>query len=836
MELIIDGQILYLINIIYCFLMVYRFKLKKKMQAKFTISVLIFLFFSGIGLSQSNGTISGSVFDANSEAPIEYSNVILFSKSDSSQITGTVTNSEGNFTLNRINFGNYYLTIQFIGYGREIIDNVSLSEAKNKINLGKIYIKPTAVNLGDVVVEGERAPVSYQIDKKVIDVSQMQTSISGNAAEVLENIPSVTVDIEGNVSLRGSSSFTVLIDGRPSVMDAQDALQQIPASSIETIEIITNPSAKYDPEGNAGIINIKLKKNKNLGLSGIINANAGVNDKYGGDFLFEYKTPNVNYNFSLDYNKRLYPGNSRQEETFELDDNISFMNSFGQREWRRKSFGLRGGIDLTLTEKDLLSFGGRYGYRDRHSNSLSNYTKWTSKDPLRSSYSSNSNRLRTGDYYVLNVNYTKKFSQESHQISSEFFISHDNSDESTISSEIENSLQFDGKKTTEAGPSTEFNGRIDYTLPLGENGKFEAGTKGEYELSEEENKFYQFSNLSNDYEFQSAFSNNTKYDERELAIYSLYSNEINNFGFQAGLRTEYTYIGVDITKTNQRFNTNRWDYFPTLHSSYKFSPLTQIMASYTRRIDRPGGWQLEPFLTWINSNNVRTGNPALKPEFIDSYEIGFQTFFGKIFFSNEIYYRFTHNKVERITSVYAENVTLSTVNNVGTDYSLGSEFMFTFDPIEKFWGVSLSGDLYNYRVEGILDDQSFNKQSFTWNARISNNFKIGKNTQIELNARYNSPRVSSQDRREGYFRSDIAVRQDFFNKSLSLTVQVRDLFKTSKYESFSEGIGYFSHSFFTRESPMVMLNLKFNFNNYKNKEKPQPGEPGFEEGGNEEFN
>ena len=338
--------------------------------------IIAFLFYADFTFGQSTGKISGKVFDGNTKSPVEYANVIVFNSKDSLQVTGGVTNSEGNFSLTNIPLGKFYLDIQFIGYEKKRIKNVMISSSSRNVDLGNIFIKSSAINLGNVVVQGERNPVSYKIDRRVIDVSKMPTSISGNAADVLENVPSVSVDIDGNVSLRGSSSFTVLIDGRPSVMDAQDALQQIPASSIESIEIITNPSAKYDPEGSAGIINIKLKKEKNLGLSGIANANAGANDKYGGDFLFEYKTPAYNYNFGINYNRRFSPGTGLDLKEFSVGNDISHLNSNGSRQWGHISFGVRGGIDFNLSDKDLLSLSGRYGTREHDHNMASNYIQW----------------------------------------------------------------------------------------------------------------------------------------------------------------------------------------------------------------------------------------------------------------------------------------------------------------------------------------------------------------------------------------------------------------------------------------------------------------------------
>ncbi len=774
-------------------------------------------------------SLTGQVFDANEKVPIEYANIIIYTVKDSNQVTGTISKKDGKFILSGIKPGNYYIDIQFIGYNKKRINNITIGQAQRTIDLGKIYIQPAAINLQNVVVEGNRSPVTYQIDKKVIDVSQMATSISGSATDVLENVPSVTVDIDGNVSLRGSSSFTVLIDGKPSVMDAQDILQQIPASSIETIEIITNPSAKYDPEGNAGIINIKLKKEKNLGWGGVVNANAGVNDKYGGDFIFENKSSDFSYNFGLNYNRRFFPGSSMEEKQFGLSSGTSFINSDGSRERGRISFGVRGGFDFNFNESNSLSLGMRYGSRSGKHNSTLKYTQWSTADPQQILYKSINNSDRSGDYYALNLNYQHKFPLKGHELSAELFGSHRNSDESSISEDIKDSGQFSGKKTTESGPSTEFRGKLDYTLPLGENSKFEAGSQGEMDLSDESNGLSDYNSTTGSYEFQPLYSNDTKYNRSELAIYSIYADQFNNLGVQIGARTEYTYRTIELKKTGQSFSIDRWDFFPSIHSSFKFAEGSQLMASYTRRIDRPHGWALEPFFTWQDANNVRKGNPGLQPEFIDSYELGFQTFFGQVTMSNDFYYRVNHNTIDRVRTVYAENVTLNTFENVGNDYSLGSEFMFTFDPV-KPWNVNLMGNIYDYRIKGNLYGEPFERQSFNWRIRMNNSFKLFASTMIQLNARYNSPSVSSQGTRKGYFSTDLAIKQDLLNRNISLTLQVRDLLNTARWEFTSTGQDFYSSSRFSREAPMVMLNVKFNFNNYKDNER-SPNNGGSQDGG-----
>ncbi|MBZ0198839.1 MAG: TonB-dependent receptor, partial [Ignavibacteriaceae bacterium] len=682
------------------------------------------------------------------------------------------------------------------------------------------------------VVEGVRSPVTYQIDKKVVDVSQMATVVSGNAADVLENIPSVTVDIEGNVSLRGSGSFTVLLDGRPSIIDAQDILQQIPASSIDKIEIITNPSAKYDPEGTAGIINILMKKNQNLGLSGVINANAGLDDKYGGDFIFEYKTPSIKYNFGLDYNRRFMPGTSHEERRLTFQNVATYQNSDGTMQWGRISYGFRGGLEFSLGDNDILGFNGRVGDHSRERNRTANYTSWNDTNSVRSYYNSFSDGGHGGNNYSINAGYLHKFDTDGHQLTADFTYGGHNNDESSTSGDFTNGVQFGGKKTSTTGPETEIEGKLDYTLPLGENRKFEAGMEGQNETSVEDNKLYSYDAATNDYLFQSLYSYKIDSKNTEFALYSIYGDEWGNFGFQGGVRTEYTYRDITLVQLNQNFHIDRWDVFPSAHFSYKFSALTQLMASYTRRIKRPRGWELEPYLTWMDANNVRRGNAGLLPEFIDAVETGFQTFIGKVNLSSDFYYKVTSNKIERVRSVYAKNITLNSTENVGKDYSLGAEFMMMADPLE-FWTINLMGNVYNYKVEGMLNNQDFSRSSFNWSTRLTNMFNISKATQFQVNFMYNSPTVSSQGTETGYNSVDVAVKQDLFNRFLTLTLQVRDIFSSAKHEFTSEGQDFYTYNFFNRESPMVMLNLRINLNNYKDKSKK--GMNGDEGGGFEEF-
>lgn len=294
----------------------------------------------------ANGVITGKILDAALEKPIEFANVILFSVNDSMMVTGTTSEAQGNFQIDKIQRGSYYLDIQFIGYKKKRLANLEIGPAQLVIDLGKILLQQTTVNLERVEVQGEALAMMYQLDKKVINVSQQQTAISGTAVDVLENVSSVNVDIEGNVSLRGSSNFTVLIDGRPSVLESSEALQQIPAGAIENIEIITNPSAKHEAAGGAGIINIVLKKEQREGKSGIANFNVGIGDKYGSDFLYGHKGEGYQASFGVDYNRRLFTGNDREENRTSRAGFTSLIQSTGESRRQDISLGLRGEISL----------------------------------------------------------------------------------------------------------------------------------------------------------------------------------------------------------------------------------------------------------------------------------------------------------------------------------------------------------------------------------------------------------------------------------------------------------------------------------------------------------
>lgn len=771
---------------------------------------------SNVKGTEKAGLITGQINDSVTHEHIEYATVALFRESDNELAGGTITKRNGRFYLGSLKSGDYYLRISFLGYEDKFIRNITIGPPNYTAALGKIEIHPNITSLKEVVIDGSTPRIDYKIDKKVINVGKQITSISGTAVDVLENVPSVKVDIEGNVSLRGSTGFQVLIDGRPSILEANEALQQIPASTIDNIEIITNPSAKFDPDGTAGIINIITKKNKLNGFSGIVNANVGLDEKYGGDFLLNYKKRNLNLFVGADYNVRNFPG-ERTEERYTFFEDTTFLTAMnGDNNRGRTRWGIRTGLDYNIGTSNLIGISLRYGDRRFDGNTHSNYVESTIPGSMVNRYTNFDETKRGGQFYDLQANYQKKFYKKGHQLIAEFsYAGRDTEDNSTNELRDENGIVVDGKKNYEAGPALRIRGKIDYTLPLSKTDKFEAGYQARYSDSEEATSLEILNLETGDYEEQEEFTVNTTYLRNIHSLYSMYAGELGNLGYQGGLRAEYTFR--DVVSGGQKFGIDRWDFFPSAHLSYKFPKEHQLMASYTRRIDRPRGWYLEPFITWQDAFTVRQGNPDLQPEYIDSYEMSYlKKFEENLLLSLEGYYRVTHNKVERVRSVYEENIMLLSIENVGKDFSLGMEFLLSYSPFE-WWDLDIMGDFFSYRVEGVLYDQDFSNQSNNWSSRLNSTFKIKENSQFQLNSMYNGPSVTAQGRTEGYYMVNAAFRQNFMDNKLSLILQGRDIFATARREFSSEGPDFRTKSEFIRRAPMLTLSISYKFNNYRTK-------------------
>jgi outer membrane receptor protein involved in Fe transport len=773
--------------------------------------------------ASGEGQITGFVFEKTSKDPIEFANVVVYNSRDSSIVSGGITDKKGYFKVDKLRYGRYYVEIIFIGYGKHTIPGIIISPDKKVIDLNKIYLNVDAQVLGEISIEAQINDVEYKLDKKVINVNQDIVSAGASAVEVLENVPSVTTDIDGNVSLRGTESFLVLIDGRPSPLQGSEALQQIPASSIENIEIITNPSAKYEADGVGGIINVILKKDRRKGYNGQIAANYGSFNSFGGNALFNFRTNKFNFFIGGDYNARNGEGSGYSlrktylpGSTFNLENNSNNNRDNG-------SGSARIGMDYYIKDNEVITISGRYGQykRDNIGNSWVNSYYSNEYDDIFNEYDyfSENSFLLKGGYFTGDINYSKRFRKEGHEIQAYFSYSGDFDEEINQYTEhqvdenrnpVGDDLNSNRTKTDYSGNI--ITGKIDYVLPLFERGKLEAGWQMNYSVHDNDYKYQILLNSGWEDDFSRwnpyTFSNNIQ------SGYAIFSNYYKKFGYQLGLRAEYTDRLFHQTSTDQEWGYKKFDFFPSLHLSYELPADMQIMASYSRRLRRPRSHYLDPFIEIEDPNNIRQGNPYLEPEYTNSYDLNFQKRFGTHFISFEAYVRETNNKMERIITVNdtAPNINISTHQNIGKDLSVGSEIMANIN-IFSWWNFNISGNIFYYEI---ISDEYSNSNTVTWRARLNNTFRIKKtNTVIQFGGHYMAPSITAQGKRYGNIMSNIGVRQDFLDRKLSVSVNLRDIFGTGKWKNETITDQLYSISEHKRKSPTFNISLTYRINDFK---------------------
>lgn len=771
----------------------------------------------------TTGAIVGNVLEDELNVPMEFVNLVLFRVRDSAMVTGTISDLEGNFRLTDLPYGKFYLVANFIGYEKKIIPDLIITPKIQTIDLGNFTLRSATTSLQGVEVVAEKQRVEYHIDKKVVNVSQDIMADGASVVTALENVPSVRVDIEGNVTLRGSSSFTVLIDGRPSVLQGTDALQQIPASAVEKIEVITNPSAKYDPDGLSGIINVVMKKQQKPGYNGIINASVGTGNKYTTDFLVNYRTGKINLFGGANYNRYHFGGEGKSyNETFSRDT-ATIRSSDAEREMQRDGWGVKAGIDYFLDDKTTLSLSGRYGAYGFSRGGKTHqhiYTLPTTGDSY--SVSDNDSR-REGDYYEATLNLFRQLKGEGHKLEAMLLYSsrygedwEEQYEYRSDSSFIVDDLFPDGIRTTETGRSQNFRLRADYTKLFRNRTTLESGYQLRYESDPEDYHYYEYDYDLNEWVPFNLYSTGMDFVEQIHSLYGTWSGDLNAFSYQLGLRGEFNYRRIYSSGSDQTFLIDRFDLFPTVHISKKITENHQLLASYSRRLERPRGWDLEPTTTFMDPYNIRVGNPALEPEFIDSYDLSYQYRFKSSFISLEAYYRMTKNKITRIRTLLDDGIMLHTAQNLDKDHSTGTELMANLE-LTKWLLINASFNVFYYRLQGTVEGEEKDDESIQWDSRLNTTIKLPEDIRLQLTINYNGPSITAQGTREGYFMGNMAVRKNFFDQRLAVTLSGRDLLKTAKREMTSEGAGFYSYDKFYREAPVFMLSLSYKIHNYKQK-------------------
>jgi outer membrane receptor protein involved in Fe transport len=783
--------------------------------------------------SREGGSIHGRIIDATDRTPIEYATIALYSSRDSSIVGGTISKANGSFHVEQVKPGKYYVVITFIGYERAHFNDIVISKEHPKKNLGLIKLKRAAAELEAVEIVAEQQFVEYHIDKKVVNVAGNLDAAGGSAVDALENVPSVSVDIDGNVSLRGSENFQVLINGKPSPLSSSDALQQIPAAAIKNIEIITNPSAKYDPDGMTGIVNIILKDNVQQGVNGLVEASVASFDTYNVNALLNYRIKRINYFVGVTGRWRNTPGGGHGEmDNFINPDTTIYRISDMERNRSNDNYTFKGGMDFYMDSMNTLSVEATYLFRENSRDYVTSAREYDMPQTFDTYSVSNNTGGRDSRFVKGSAIWDHNNKKKKEQWAGYFYFS--NGDEEKEERQEEylsdpdwnlSDIVLTGLNTTDERSRMEFRFKFDYSKQFKNKSKLESGFQSRIARENSDFVFNDWDTTKNEWVYRPDYSSKLDFNRDIYSVYTTYGGMYKNFGYQLGLRGEYTNRMIDSKLAGKTSTINRFDVFPTLHLSQKLGETHQVMAGYSRRIDRPGGWELDPNPIFISSNFVRIGNIDLEPEYTDNYELSYQKTFGRSFVSLEGYYRTTKNKVSRIRTVDQNNITYMTFANLDRDHSAGLEAMVNWR-LTKWMKLNVSGTYYYYKIEENAASNTEERQSN--NYRVNGNLSINltRLMKLQITGFYRGPSVTAQGDIGSFAMMNAALRYDFFNRKLAATFKVRDIFQTMKHEITTSTDTFYSYNTFYRDMPIFSLTLSYRINNYKQKQRPEMREGG----------
>ncbi len=790
------------------------------------------------------GLVKGLVVDAQTRLPLEFATVALLNAADSSVAGGGFTDEKGFFQV-KADFGRYYLRLDFLGYQVRYIGNIVLSRANPVADLEIIPLEVAANTLDEVVVRAEKSQVQMSLDKRVFNVGKDLANRGGTAADVLDNVPSVNVDVEGNVSLRGSSGVRILVDGRPSGLvgiSNTNGLRQLPANLIDRVEVITNPSARYEAEGMAGIINIVLKKDQSPGFNGAIDLTGGNPAEYGVSVNLNYRKNKLNLfsSYGLRYNER--PGSGSQYQEFYTGDTTLITQLDRERKRSGWSNSLRFGADYFFNQKNSLTtaFSWRYSnednfgeilYRDFR-NSLSNPTGTTRRtddetetEPnLEYSLRYNKNFDRDGRELIADVRFQDNTEQENSDFRERFYAA-----DGLPSGEpdlVQRSLNKEGERNLIL--------QVDYIHPFAKDGKFELGYRAG--LRDIRNDFQVENFLNNTWETLPGLTNQLQYDEDIHAAYAILGNKHRRLSWQAGLRAELSDIKTELVATQEINDRPIYlNLFPSGHLGYELPGMHTVQVSYSRRIRRPRFWDLNPFFTFSDARNFRSGNPNLDPEFTDAYELSHLKHWEKGSMTSAIYYRHTGGVIERIRQQLSDTSSVTLPVNLSTQDDYGLEFTGSFEPFE-FWKINGNLNFFRSITRGEYEGQDLNADAYTWSGRLSSRTTVLKKLDIQVNFNYRAPRNTTQGKSRALYHADLAASLDILKSNGTLTLSVRDVFNSRRWRYITQGDDFYTEGDWQWRARQISMTFSYRINRQKDRERGREGGEGDRgDGGGMEF-
>lgn len=799
-----------------------------------SVLIIVLLFTTLFSFSQQGEValkikITGKVVEKISKQPLEYATITFLLPNNPKPVAGGITNPKGEFEI-EVKPGTYDIKIEFISFK---IAEIKQKNLQKNTSLGLISLDEDANQLNEVVIRSEKTTVEIKLDKKVYNVGSDLMVKGGTVSDVLDNIPSVSVDVEGNVSLRGNENVRVLIDGRPSnAINIAEALRLIPADAIEKVEVITNPSARYDAEGGGGLLNIILKKGKNQGLNGTIITSAGYPETYGLSGTLNYKSKNFNLFTTQGYNDRSNPGNAFTNSRYLNADNSTrdYVNETRENERDNKGYNGTFGIELYLNEKT--SWTNSINYRKSNGINVDNVFQNNYDSDFKYDYTRNRINLENSnsENVEFTTNFTKKFKKDGHKLTFDgSFSTSDEFNDALITDTRTNTsvVKFDNTINNQNQSRNLL--QMDYVLPFGKSSQFEAGYRGDF------SELFTDYSVINDGKINTNFTNTLQYKEKVNAVYTQYGIKFNKFSALFGLRFEDSNIEINQLATND-FNTKKYNnFFPSAFLTYEISDKSSTSVSYSRRVQRPRGRLLNPFSNLSSNINIFVGNPDIDPAFTDALDFGYIKRWDKLTFNTSLYVNkttdsFQFARRESGEFVNGTPVIISSPINLATEYRTGFEFTLNYSPY-KWWKLNSNFNFFRNETQGDFTYTDFNNneivQNFdnvatSWSTRLTSKITLPYKIDWQTNATYNGPQNNAQGRSLGVFGANLAFSKDILKDKGTLSFNISDVFNSRKrmMETFLPGV-VSSYSEMQWRERQFTLSFTYRFNKAKN-EREQP--------------
>ncbi|MEM6345335.1 MAG: TonB-dependent receptor [Bacteroidota bacterium] len=752
-----------------------------KPQKLAAVILLLSLLLASFDLSAQSQAldIKGVVLDDVKQSPIEFASVVLFDATNGAKLNGTTTDAEGRFSLNTQS-ENVYLEISFIGF--ETITIRELRIVEGMADLGEVRLLEKAVSLNEVLIEGEKSTTEFKLDKRVFNVGKDLSSTGASALEVLNNVPSVNVSIEGAISLRGSSGVQILINGKPSVLASEEgnALGTITADMIEKIEVITNPSAKYEAEGTSGIINIVLKKEEREGINGSVSVNTGWPHNHSVGLSLNRRTEKFNLFSQIGVGYRELPNDSRN-----INENLitgTQILSEGE-EFRNENFyNVVLGTDYHINKYNVLTLSGNFAYEIEDQPSATNFTQLDANGDEVARWDREETTQATNPKYQYELQYKKDFrDNKEHFLLFSALGNFFGKDQASIftNSASQGEIPFGNQQTRTNFQEARYTYKLDYTKPFKEYFTLETGAQ--YFVNNVSNDFEVNEWVNNEWINDANLTNVFEYSQKVLGVYTTGAYEGEKWGLKLGARVENTDLRTFLVNTEESNNQNFTNLFPSVHTSYKFNEFFSLQAGYSRRIFRPRLWDLNPFFNIRNNFNVRTGNPDLLPEFTDSYEVNSIYIFKKASFNFGVFHRYTTDVVERI-STFEDEVNITKPLNIGTNRATGLELNGKYSPNRWF---TLNGD-FNYLTfnrMGSFGTTNFDFVGNQWSSKVTGQLKLPADIDFEVTGQYQSRFLTVQSEVSDQLFADLGIRKKIMGGKAVVNMSVRDIFASRIRES-----------------------------------------------------